>query len=291
MKESIKRIGSDKNNDFDKLSTYKRRKNDDFKVNTSRLLVIVEERMVSLDSIIDEYGEIERPVEKLHITTRGRNKSYYIRADSSEKKGTYINKKEMRRVYALAQNTYDYTLCMNAKGERKILKRLYDHVSKYKDDKEKMDSKFRNLISPLYLEDMEYIEEWENVSYERKEIISDSEFYTIKGERVRSKSEVLIADALNRRGIAYHYEYPIVVNGRTIRPDFHCLKVSSRKEVIYEHFGMMDSPEYVTNVMLKKNTYEAAGLKMGEDYIFTMESASMPLSTRAVERIIDRYLM
>lgn len=291
MKESIKRIGSDKNNDFDKLSTYKRRKNDDFKVNTSRLLVILEERMVSLDSIIDEYGEIERPVEKLHITTRGRNKSYYIRADSSEKKGTYINKKEMRRVYALAQNTYDYTLCMNAKGERKILKRLYDHVSKYKDDKEKMDSKFRNLISPLYLEDKEYIEEWENVSYERKEIISDSEFYTIKGERVRSKSEVLIADALNRRGIAYHYEYPIVVNGRTIHPDFHCLKVSSRKEVIYEHFGMMDSPEYVTNVMLKINTYEAAGLKMGEDYIFTMESASMPLSTRAVERIIDRYLM
>lgn len=68
MKESIKRIGSDKNNDLDKLSTYKRRKNDDFKVNTSRLLVILEERMVSLDSIIDEYGEIERPVEKLHIT-------------------------------------------------------------------------------------------------------------------------------------------------------------------------------------------------------------------------------
>ena len=68
-------------------------------------------------------------------------------------------------------------------------------------------------------------------------------FYTSKGERVRSKSEVIIADVLNREGVPYRYEYPIYIKGiGKIYPDFTVLNIGIRKEMIWDHFGMMDDP-------------------------------------------------
>ena len=67
--------------------------------------------------------------------------------------------------------------------------------------------------------------------------------FSENGERVRSKSEVIIADILKNNGIPYRYEYPVLIN-RNIHPDFCCLNVRTRKEYFWEHFGKMDDIEY-----------------------------------------------
>lgn len=64
---------------------------------------------------------------------------------------------------------------------------------------------------------------------------STSEFYTAKGEKVRSKSEVIIADVLSREGIPYRYEYPLYLKGiGKVHPDFTVLNVKQRKEIYWE---------------------------------------------------------
>lgn len=64
-----------------------------------------------------------------------------------------------------------------------------------------------------------------------------TEFYTQKRERVRSKSELIIAGELNRYHVPYHYEMPLQLNdwGRvvTLRPDFTVMNRSSGKRYIY----------------------------------------------------------
>ena len=50
------------------------------------------------------------------------------------------------------------------------------------------------------------------------------EIYTERGERVRSKSEKIIADKLFLQNIPYHYERPIYLKGfGMVYPDFCCL--------------------------------------------------------------------
>ena len=74
-------------------------------------------------------------------------------------------------------------------------------------------------------------------------------------ERVRSKSEVIIADTLARHGVPYRYEYPLKLKSgrdgafRTIHPDFLCLNVRTRAEFYWEHFGLMDDPDYLERTL------------------------------------------
>ncbi|MEE3440399.1 MAG: hypothetical protein VZR07_10670, partial [Ruminococcus sp.] len=56
-------------------------------------------------------------------------------------------------------------------------------------------------------------------------------FETQRGEIVRSKSEVIIADALYYANIPYHYEKPIKVGDRVIYPDFTVLNVKTSLQI------------------------------------------------------------
>lgn len=60
------------------------------------------------------------------------------------------------------------------------------------------------------LKQEEFIKNWEKKEYEGKSFFMGCpEYYTTKGERVRSKSEVIIADSLYRANVPYRYEYPL----------------------------------------------------------------------------------
>jgi len=71
----------------------------------------------------------------------------------------------------------------------------------------------------------------------------------LKKEKVRSKSEVIIADRLFINAIPYEYERGLIVKipktaecpetEMVWNPDFRVLNVRTGKEYIWEHFGRM----------------------------------------------------
>ncbi|MGR6320063.1 AAA family ATPase [Micromonospora soli] len=88
---------------------------------------------------------------------------------------------------------------------------------------------------------------------------------TARGELVRSKSEVLIANLLDELGLAYDYESPFTgEDGRTVRPDFTIL-TDLGETVIWEHLGMLSDPRYASKWAQKKNWYAANGILPDED--------------------------
>ena len=122
--------------------------------------------------------------------------------------------------------------------------------------------------------------------------IPRSKLALARRERVRSKSEVIIADTLARHGIPYRYEYPLELkNDRTVHPDFLCLNVRTRAEFYWEHFGLMDDPDYLERTLLKLKSFAENHIIPGKNLIFTMESAACPLSTRQVENLINEFLL
>jgi len=152
--------------------------------------------------------------------------------------------------------------------------------------------KRKPLVMPAKLLDDDYVKRWKSVAYEQKGFGENApEFYTVNGERVRSKSEIMIADTLSRHGIPYRYEYPIHIAGLgTVHPDFTCLNVRKRKEYVWEHFGIMAASEYAESAVNRMEKYSLAGYYSGENSIITFESASHPLNTRIIENFIRRYL-
>lgn len=108
-------------------------------------------------------------------------------------------------------------------------------------------------MNPIVEPVEEFVRRWEEFQYKGKGFEEDDpEFYSDKGERVRSKSKVIIADLLNREGIPYRYECPIYLKGLGLRyPDFTTLNIRKRKEIYWEHFGRMDDPLYAENAKLQ----------------------------------------
>jgi hypothetical protein len=61
---------------------------------------------------------------------------------------------------------------------------------------------------------------------------------------VRSKSEVIIANALFSAGVDYSYERQLKLNGATKYPDFTIEDMESGKTYFWEHCGMLHVPSY-----------------------------------------------
>ena len=83
---------------------------------------------------------------------------------------------------------------------------------------------------------------------------------TSRGEMVRSKSEVIIADHLTRRGIEYSYERSLTMGGATKYPDFTVEDMESGLTVYWEHCGMLHVPLYRRRWEDKLAWYKANGV-------------------------------
>lgn len=108
---------------------------------------------------------------------------------------------------------------------------------------------------------------------------------------MRTKSEKIIADKLYALGIPYRYEYPVKLKGYgTVYPGFTILKVSERKEIYYEHFGLMDKPEYCEKALRKLQAFARNGIVLGQNLIATFESENVPLDMNVLEKMLEELI-
>ena len=108
--------------------------------------------------------------------------------------------------------------------------------------------------------------------------------------RVRSKSEIIIANMLKTLNIPYKYECPLKIGNILLYPDFTILDVKGRRERYLEHFGMMGDLDYVNNMMLKISTYEKNNIFIGDKLICTFESAKRPLNISTLKNKLSMLL-
>ena len=94
--------------------------------------------------------------------------------------------------------------------------------------------------------------------------------YTARGEFVRSKSELNMANYLHFKGVNYIYEMAVqVAKGVYLYPDFSILVDGTW--IYIEHLGMLEDPEYAARWAEKKALYAAAGIIEGVNLICTRE--------------------
>ena len=210
----------------------------------------------------------------------------------------YLKSKDKKIAIKLAEKEYSLKIEKLIKRYEHALEEILDFV-----ENERLQNVYRELhparkvlIEPLYRPVEEMMEEFEQLTYVGKEFGEENKtaYYTIKGERVRSKSEKIIADELYRHGIPYKYELPIeleVWNKKiTIYPDFTVLNKRTGKKWIIEHLGMMDKSSYSESAMQKLDTYEKNDILLGRDLLLLHETSISQLDTKVLEKYINEYL-
>ena len=238
----------------------------------------------------------------------GRPPQFYHLTNPKDFNGNYISRAQTQFIKKLAQKNYDLKLIKLLQAQLRVLNKFLaatttaissntdatsDAHSKVEQLYSKLTQTRKNLITPVTLTDDQYIKEWQSITWQGRPFSPETpDFTTARGERVRSKSEVIIADTLNRLHVPYRYEYPLELKGgKTFHPDFLCLNVGTRKEFIWEHFGMMDDAEYLEKALRKLQLYSENNYFPGINFIITMESQQSPINTRQLEQIIKNYLL
>lgn len=259
-----------------------------------------------LQVLKEKYERIERELERkmsdlsniqgtLRISVNGKKIRYYHHWDGYDEKERYIPKKDIEFAKSVAQKSYYDKLYMLVQKRLKEIKRLLKDFDDFEIDHayDKMLPSRKALITPIEKTVQQRYEEWLHCEYQGKEFREGIPLIlTEKGERVRSKTEKIIADYLYRNKIEYKYEKPLFLKGfGTIYPDFTFFSKKLGQEIYWEHDGRMDDEDYARNAVRKLELYESNAIYMGERLIVTFETSEKILGTKEIERIAQRFLI
>ena len=244
-----------------------------------------------------EHSLAKAPEGKIHIVSaKGRCVQFYLRENKGEKSGRYIPKSEIETIKTFAQKMYDERLLKIVGDELQALqilnKKSESYVNKIRQLYSGAPDEVKSVITPVDISDEDYAKMWMAIPFERKEIPEYLPLYeTKRKERVRSKSELTIANTLDSLGIPYKYECPLTLaNGKAIYPDFTLLHVKKRKIFYWEHRGMMDDREYATQAVFKVKQLRKSGISLGNNLILTEETTADPLGTDEIRAVIQQFL-
>lgn len=263
----------------------------------TRLLEIINQAQQDID---------DAPEGRLSISTIGGSRRYYWKCP--EQKPLYIGRQRQGIAALLAQKRYAQKAKAEAQKELRAVENMLNSLAGFNPKinwatkAPHPDSQLsvlanvysnlpearKELISPYVISNHAYACAWEKQAHESYLLHeSGRTFKTEKGDLVRSKSEVIIADKLFRAGIPYKYEQPFEASGQLFFPDFIVLKPSTREEIYWEHFGLMDDPDYLQKCLKKLSLYASEGILPGHGLIVTFESLRSPLDIQLVDKTIE----
>ena len=114
---------------------------------------------------------------------------------------------------------------------------------------------------------------------------------TLRGELVRSKSEVIIADTLFTYKIPFRYECHLDLNGVIVYPDFTILHPETMEKYYWEHFGLMEKAIYRERTFNKLALYGEHNILPSINLITTYETQSHPINSEYIQQIIENTFL
>ena len=254
----------------------------------NELLLIKKSKEATLEKV---------PPGKIHVSRTLHGVQYYLRKDASDRTGSYIRKTETAVIKQYLQKAYDEKILKiitaELQGLQILLKKAENAVNQVRKAYSAFPDEVKKLIRPIDVSDEDYVRGWMEEAYVGKAILDYLTFWeTKRKERVRSKSELNIANALADKGIPYKYECPLQLsNGATVYPDFTVLDVKRRRVLYWEHRGMMDDKEYARGAVLRLKELTREGFFIGEELIITEETSANPLGTDEIDAVIRQFLL
>lgn len=219
-------------------------------------------------------GHIKIDKSRKKISFKHVKNDKYIRTLSTDDKTTvqsYFQSNYENKVYKKSKKLLPTIKRINKLYQDNLIDDIYDNLDPIK----------KSIVKPIRKTKKQITEEWLNEGYRS---------LSIPKEEFRSKSEYIIASKLKNKGIPFKYEKELFLReyGR-VYPDFTIFDPNTKQEIYWEHFGMMDDPDYRDKTYKKMQAYLDNGYLPGINFIMTFESNVKPLNYKLVDKMIDEY--
>ena len=118
-------------------------------------------------------------------------------------------------------------------------------------------------------------------------------YYFYNGIYYRSAAERSIAIFYTEAGIPFKYEPAVMLAGlrKPVFPDFVPYFRELDSCIFHEHFGMMNSSDYIRDSKIKFTNFVNAGLLQDLDYIFTYNDSDTVLDPRFLSAKINTLII
>ena len=270
------------------------------------VLTAIKTRQEELSVLIDnlESSISKRDQGTLLRSTINGTIRFYEKRDTDSKR-IYLGTNKNQVLKDLAQKQYEERILESAKEEllllRDCLKTLseFDECHDSKAEYKMLPEVLQQLVNPNLNYEDDYVIRWRKARFCRGRITENHIYDTLAKEKVRSKSEALIADRLFNAGIPYRYEQRLEFDSdipgpedmHAYYPDFTILDKRTRKIIYWEHLGKLGDPSYCRDNLPKLHDYMRHGIIQGKNLILTYESTDRPLLTGDIDILINEFLL
>ncbi|MCR5202023.1 MAG: hypothetical protein K6D02_02880 [Lachnospiraceae bacterium] len=265
--------------------------------NAENFILALKEREMVVEKALKKASHVSLKFPKGHlrVSIHKGNPRYYHVTKTGDNNGKYIKKQNFKLVIDLANKDYNRAFLKTAEEELDLIENAINTLSTNNSNQvyDNLSDTRKKLVKPYIEPDESVVEEWKNIKYNPKNNYADKKVYpTHKGDLVRSKSEMIIADMLYDLGIPYHYEKPVFLGEDGIRyPDFTIFNVKTKEEIYLEHLGMLDNVTYLFNALSKLDTYRANGIYIGKNLLLTYEIPEIPLDVEGVKKMFTELFL
>ncbi|MBR6229814.1 MAG: hypothetical protein IKQ97_08765 [Eubacterium sp.] len=237
----------------------------------------------------------DKNTEESRLVAEKRGKRYIYRIIDSDGQRSYVKENDMKKAINIAQRDFNKAMSVKIENRLRILDGMKTESRKSRIEETILSTNpgRLKLIDTFIVSDDDYAIEWQNKEYISNSYPFDEEssFLTNRGERVRSKSEKILADYFFEKDIPYRYEPELCFeNGKCFFPDFILLNKKTKKEYVWEHFGMMDDSDYSLRAVEKILEYAKNGYVDGVKLICTYETSSHGLQKETIDQIVAEKL-
>ncbi len=195
----------------------------------------------------------------LRVTESHGCPQYHFRKKGCDKE-QYIPTYEKEKIILLAQRDYDEKVYKLLQDMQKRLDKFIKgfDADSVEDVYERMCAGRKKYVNPIVPTKEMLIEKWMDEHKGCENTFGEAtEFKTLRGEHVRSKSEKILADYFYANHIPYQYEPRYKIDDyRNRYPDFVLLNVRKRKTIYWEHLGRVGEMDYATSNFAKLMDYE-----------------------------------
>ena len=278
---------------------------------TSKKRELLESKMSHLERALEELPKGKLTCARNGCKGNGTKASKEKRANGSDEnyvkwyvstgKGrVYLPKKERELAEGLALRKLYTIQLARLRHESELLRQyeLFQEDNVYSNEIENLisqESPYYELVKKRIVGSMgndTYIKAWQEEEYRSNCAHSEHlQHKSLKGERLRSKSEVIIANALYVNHIPYRYECELVLGDVTLYPDFTILHPGTLEVYYWEHFGMMHQEVYKEKTLQKIRLYGEYEIFPFHNLITTYESEFVALDSEMIQKIIGMFFV
>lgn len=258
--------------------------------------------MIIYSKMLFRHSELERQIQEIQKQIRklpegklicARNGKYYKWYRRIGKKTKYLPKKEYEVAKQLAWKKYLEHLLEDKNKEKYAIQFYLNHYPNSPKSEEVLKSaEIRNMLSDYFVPVTEELEQWCKNEFEKNKSYPEHLVHlSSSGNLVRSKSECMIDTLLFVNKIPFRYEALLELGDIKVYPDFTIRHPKTGKIYYWEHFGLMDNPQYVQKAFAKQQLYTTFGIIPTHQLIVTYETKEQPLDSNEIERVIKSYFL